>query len=360
MSPAIRCYNRLSVFFAFFALAAFCIFLTRVSEAIKHVATKRVFAVVLCLIPVIGILDQTNDSMIPKYKEISQEYFSDQAFGRSISEETPQGGAVFFLPVISTTYYGSILDIDAYDNYKLYLHTQNVRWGLGYGRLYMRQWMDTLAQLPVDRLLPTLAATGFTGVVIDKYGYTDESLSTVIQGIQKETGAYGVASSSISSQDSRYLFFDISEYTKNYCEANPEAAADVLRRINRNVTYSFGEGAYPEESSADGMLRWRWLKEQSEINIVNNSDEVVTTTLRMTLYTYTPGDHSVFISCEDNSAVWNVNQNAEQYSITLKLAPGKNTICLTTDAPPAEIKSDPRDMSLNISNFELVFEPTDL
>ena len=356
VSTAVRCYNRFSVFLAFFILAAFCILLTKVEAAIKHIAARRVFAVVLCAIPILGVLDQTNDSMIPKYKEISQEYFSDQAFGLSISERTPQDGAVFFLPIISTTYYGSILDMDAYDNYKLYLHTQNVRWSIGYGRLYMRQWMDTLTHLPTDSLLSTLAATGFTGIVIDTNGYTEESLATVVQEIQKETGDYGVAPSSISSQDSRYIFFDISEYTKNYCEANPDASSDVLQQINKDVTYSFGEGAYSEESSADGKLRWRWLQDQSEINIVNNSDEVVTTTLRMTLYTYTPGDHSVFVSCEDNSAVWTVNQNAEQYSITLNLAPGVNTIRLTTDAPAAEIENDPREMSLNISNFELIFD----
>src|SRR5262249_48775668 len=77
----IRCYNRICVFIAFFALAAVAWLLARVGERLGDSRKARLgFAAGLAGVLGLGILDQTHDGFVPPYGDLRRAFAADAAF----------------------------------------------------------------------------------------------------------------------------------------------------------------------------------------------------------------------------------------------------------------------------------------
>ncbi len=99
VTPQIRCYNRISIFIGFFALAALALLVRR--WAARRAVTPRARAAGvagLVLVLVLGLLDQTPLNIILASAEARQQYESDADFGRRLEAELPAGAMVYQLP----------------------------------------------------------------------------------------------------------------------------------------------------------------------------------------------------------------------------------------------------------------------
>ncbi len=168
--PGIRAYNRISVFIAFFALAAFFLFLQ------KRVKTSRATWGWSVFLLGLGLFTQTApiDAPCVKFAQIPEEYEFDRTFVQQIEQTLPQGSMVFQLPYI---YFpeGPRDQINSYAHFKGPLHSKTLKWSFGAmrGRKTDR-WQKQASGLPTLEMLTVLVQKGFTGLYVDKFGYPDE------------------------------------------------------------------------------------------------------------------------------------------------------------------------------------------
>ena len=100
VTPLIRCYNRISVFIAFFALAAVALALTHVVRRSRPGWSRFAALSGLLVLLVVGILDQTPRGLAPHYEAVKAAYTRDAAFVGRIESTMPAGSMIFQLPLL--------------------------------------------------------------------------------------------------------------------------------------------------------------------------------------------------------------------------------------------------------------------
>ncbi len=101
VSPAIRGYNRVSVFIAFVALFAVALLLAKVQRRAVTPRRRAAFAALLALLLVAGLLDEVAPRFAPRHAQVRGQYAGDAAFVARIEALQPAGGMVFQLPCLS-------------------------------------------------------------------------------------------------------------------------------------------------------------------------------------------------------------------------------------------------------------------
>ena len=150
----IRCYNRLSVVIMFFSLLMIGVLLDILGEKIK----KPIFTLILALIFVVGIYDQTNT-----YSK--QDYSGFQSVQNTIHEieaSVPEGAYIYQLP-FSIWPSGS-----TYRNFIGYIESQNLHWS--YGAIQGREesnWQEGVAKAETDSMIEELRRAGYSGIYLD-------------------------------------------------------------------------------------------------------------------------------------------------------------------------------------------------
>ena len=211
--PQLRAWNRLSIFIAFFALIAVAIALDRIGRLLSpRRGGRTIFAVVLSVVLVLGILDQTSARWAPAYDETAGLYGHDRQFVRSIERRLPSGSAVFELP------YASFPEFEppppgrtvVYDLLKPYLHSERLRWSFGAMHGRPADWAARVADEPLDELLPLVSALGFQGLYVDRLGYADDDAADEAERDLIRL----IGRRPMRSDDRRLLFFDLRSYNE--------------------------------------------------------------------------------------------------------------------------------------------------
>lgn len=210
VSPEIRAYNRISIYIAFFSILSVLLFIEVLRRKyVKTVISRICYFGVLVIILVGGMLDQTTDSMIPAYTDISKNFASDESFVRMIEERVPEGAMIFQLPYMPFPESLPINRMSSYDHFKAYLHSRTLRWS--YGNMKGREgdlWQRGIAAKPVNELVPELIATGFSGVYVNRLGYGDGGVE-----IQRQLEDELKVKPLINDEGS-LLFFAFDDYVK--------------------------------------------------------------------------------------------------------------------------------------------------
>jgi phosphoglycerol transferase len=174
--PQIRSWNRLSIFIGFFALLAVGLLLDR---ALGTLRSRRGGALlgawVLLVVLAVGVLDQTSTANKPDYAALEAEYRSDGEFVAAIEERLPAGAMVFQLPYRTfpeTQPLGRMAD---YDLMRGYLHSDDLRWSYGFLKGRPGDPSPALAELPAAQMAGDVAAAGFSGIYVDRFGYEDQA-----------------------------------------------------------------------------------------------------------------------------------------------------------------------------------------
>jgi hypothetical protein len=194
---AIRGYNRISIFLAFFALIG-------VGGIIERLATRRRYKSQFILIAaglllILGLLDQISPRVVPDYQQNAKDFRSDAAFVAAIESAVPAGASIFQMPIMFYPESTPINGLGDYELFRGYLHSSTLHWSYGaVGGRDAFAWQRQTIKLPLPQLLAQLQARHFSGIYLDRAAYLDDSL---------ERSLGSLLGQAMVSRDGRLVFF---------------------------------------------------------------------------------------------------------------------------------------------------------
>jgi hypothetical protein len=164
-----RAWNRLSIFIAFFALAAVALGLGALG---RRLARPPLYAAVLAVVLVGGVLDQTSSTFAPSYALVKSQWGHDRDFFRSLEARLPDGARVVHLP------YEPFPEPPPgarpfYEPAKAYVHTDDLRWSYAAMKGRPEDWVAPLAGRPTSDVLAAARERRFAYVLVDRLAYPD-------------------------------------------------------------------------------------------------------------------------------------------------------------------------------------------
>ena len=233
-SPRIRCYDRISIYIAFFSLFAVLILVDSLYQRTKpNTLRKYLFIFLLGLILLAGIFEQTNflEKTLPQHEWVKSRFIHDRNFIKKIELTMPKSAMIFQLPYFPFPEHGNVYKISDYDLFKGYLHSKTLRWS--YGLMKGRKgslWQRYNSNKPPREFINIISFAGFSGIYIDRYGYID-------MGSEIESKLSNILETKpMISPDNRLVFFDMTQYIKKLRTQYTEAQWDANRRILLDLT----------------------------------------------------------------------------------------------------------------------------
>ena len=208
VTPQIRAYNRISIFLGFFSLFAAGAFLDRLGPASGRArARDPLFLAVCAEVLVLGILDQVSPAFVPEHERLQSIHADESTFIRAIESSLPAGAMVFQLPYVSFPEGGKSERMGHYAHLRAYLHSHTLR--LSYPAMRGREgdtWQRQISLQPPGAMVDSLVRAGFSGIYLDRFGYTDRG-----SAIEQELHAI-LAAPPIVSHSGRLSFFSLTGY----------------------------------------------------------------------------------------------------------------------------------------------------
>ncbi len=208
--PDIHSYNRISIYIGFFAIFAILIVFQAIFEKYRNTPLFcPVFLVMLLVILIAGIYDQVPSGYaLNPGSDREMVFLSDKTYFSHLEETIKPGSSVFILPDIGGFPHSNPPgNISALDHVKPYLHTSHLKWSYPTmkGRVW-DNWQVAVASSPPADLMDGLYHAGFSGLLIDGYGYADHGRS-IFGEYQNFTGIPPEI-----SENGRYAFYDLTSY----------------------------------------------------------------------------------------------------------------------------------------------------
>ena len=210
ISPQIRAPNRISIFIAFFSVAAAALLIDRGYKWLTTHNKKLMGIVLLSVVTVIGVLDQTTTTFffVPEYGKIEAEYRGDAEFVSRIESSLPPGAMVFQLPYMTFPENGPLHRMTQdFEHVRPYLHSTKVRWS--YGAINGDDndtWQRAVVLKPGPQFIDEIIAKGFSGVYVNRNGYEDNAT-----GLETQLTTL-LGEKPIINRDGTLLFFDLANY----------------------------------------------------------------------------------------------------------------------------------------------------
>jgi phosphoglycerol transferase len=343
VSPLLRCYNRISVFVAFFALAAVALVLTRVVGSARPGWPRLVARLGLVAILVVGVLDQTPRSLVPDYDELRAGYARDGAFIARIESMLAPGAMVFQLPVLEfpeSVPPGAMLP---YDHGRAYLHSKALRWSFAAmkGR-YADAWQKAAADQPAPAMLRTLALAGFSGIYVDRAGFDDRG-ATLVAELAREAGA-----ATVESDDQRLAFYDLRPFAMAlHDRLGPEGWADARSGCVDAVIATWLGGFLGRVDGPNGVPE-RACTSRGRLRLDNPPGRPRCVELAMELRGLGAGPRRVTIDWPDRRASYKADGPVRRFVV---VPPGGLTLLLSAAGPTP---LDPKAPVFRVEGFAIV------
>lgn len=226
----IRTWNRIVVIIALCSLLAVAAGLEVLWRRVRRRSVVRRWprvlgALGLVAVVAFGLFDQVSYEH-PTYRRLDAVWLSDRDFVQAIEARLPTGAAVFQLPIIPFPEAGEREGMKDYDHLKGYLHSEDLRWSYGGVKGRPRaDWQDELIGEPVNEVARAVAAVGFDGIWVDRFGYED--LGADLEA--RLADVTGVAP--LVSENQRLVFFDLRPLRADLEEwLGPEVLDDLAER----------------------------------------------------------------------------------------------------------------------------------
>jgi phosphoglycerol transferase len=344
ISPGLHAWNRIAIFIAFFSLLAVALLLDSM-RASGRSRLRRALLPLTAAILVVGALDQTSDAFVPSYRALTAENASDAAFVHGIERRLPAGAEVFQLPYLSFPEAPSVTTPEGrpsppmmdYDHFRGYLHSSDLRWSYGAIRGRPADWAFDLVETPPQLIATAVAATGFDGIYVDRFGYPDSaaSLERALRRVLHERP--------LVSPDQRLSFFELARFgARTRATLRSDELQSLRAATLAPIRGSWSGGFWGEEGS--GPDTWHWSKRRSaSIELTNPSPYARTVEFSASLATDDPAGSYVLVTYPDGSTD-SVNAAGTPLPIsrTFRLRPGRSSIRFFTSAPNAAPPTDPR------------------
>ncbi len=248
ITPQFRSWARLSVVIAFLALAAAGHLVDGWRDRRLGGHSSRMTSAVLAALLVVALLDQTSGADVPPYGRNAAEWATHRAFVTGIERRLPAGALVFQLPVVPFPESPRLARMKDYDQFFGYFHSRRLRWSYGGIKGREADWQRALGGQPTRLLLDRLAAVGFAGLTVDRFGYADGAAK-----LEAELG--GLAGPPAVSGNGRLSFFDLTGYREGVRRGHPDAGVEALAAATlRPVLWDPGPGF--DFTRADGTSFW--------------------------------------------------------------------------------------------------------
>ncbi len=151
VSSQIRCYNRVSIFIAFFALAACAVVADRWlagGREMQGSRSRRVWGIILMLVTFLGLADQIPKNRMDRGR-IESEWKSDRAFFGGMEAALPVGAMVVQYPYVPYLGSGMTNSMHEYTHARAYLHTKTLR--ISYASMRARAATSGIGTFPCFR-----------------------------------------------------------------------------------------------------------------------------------------------------------------------------------------------------------------
>ncbi len=255
----IRSYARIVVFLSFFCLLAFGTLVTRAVGLVPLAPRLRtpVRWVALAALLAAGLADQIPVTHLWTLREGTVAAFDEERqLVREVESRLPAGAMVFQLPhmtvpVDRATYPPMLY----YDPGRAYLHSRTLRWSWGAMIGRQHDWGRAVDALPMSDKVRVLAESGFSGIWIDRWGYTGKERPAYAE-LEKELGAI-VGEPFLVSTRGRYSFVSIERYRQRLeAQLGPERLARLRReRLADMPILEWREGCGEETPTPEGWWR---------------------------------------------------------------------------------------------------------
>ncbi len=201
--PQIRSYNRVSIFIAFFALAAVLALVDQWRrQSACDPAKRRLGVALLAFLLFFGLFDQTSASFVPDYAQLNRQYGSDDRFVRDIEAAVPSHAMVFQFPAVPFPEGMTRIDMTDYQQFRGYLHSRTLRWS--YGAMKGRgadAWQRNVSMGALPAQVGAISQAGFGGIWVNRDGYGDNG-----NAMARDLTAL-LHAPPLASDDGRLLFF---------------------------------------------------------------------------------------------------------------------------------------------------------
>jgi phosphoglycerol transferase len=344
VSPSIRCYNRISIYIAFFSLLAVALLLDACMHRFAVTRGRRVLFWGLCgVVLLAGLYDQTTWAFVPQYALCKESNKQDAAFVGAIEAALPPRAAVFQLPYMP--FPETIPPHHMIDYAPLcgYVHSRNLRWS--YGAMRGREgdaWQRTVVALPPEAMLEALVLSGFDGLWIDRDGYppgdpTEQRLAAALQVPP------------LLSANHRLAFYNLTAFRQRLrAGCTEEEWAERLRLAAHPVTAAWKGGFYRPDGDAPGVGRWCAAEgdliltnpyaKRRQVRVALTCSRVSATKVRLRVAGVLSADVQI-------------DAQGQRLDQTVLLEPGDNVVHFICDGPRVDSPQDPRVLYFHVHDF---------
>ncbi|MGH2915572.1 MAG: hypothetical protein ACRDMX_11345 [Solirubrobacteraceae bacterium] len=344
VTSQIRGWDRISIFIAFFAIAAFGLGL----DALRRRLRDRRRYLWLALVPAvvaIGIYDQSSPLAVPPYAANYASYVSDGQFVAGIQTRVPRGSAIFQLPYVPYPENPPVDRMMDYDLGRGYVHTTTgLRWSYGAMKGRPQDWAGADDNLPVPTLLDGVVAAGFSGVYIDKFGYVDNAAS-LAAAIQAD-----LHTKPLVSPDGRLMFFNLQALARRLRATVPNYELAGLRyAILHPLSVAWGSGFYGDENGS------RWSQPDSTAAIDNPTPVAQRVVFSATMFSLARGRWHASLTAPDGEVRhFVIRRKPVHVQMVFIDPPGTHVLTFKSDVPIVPVAGDPRRLAVRFQNDELV------
>jgi hypothetical protein len=324
VTPQLRAWNRISIFIAFFGFLAVAVALGALGRRLGPDLIRRaVFGAVLAGVLGFGLWNQVTYNHVPPY-QLATSYRLDRAFVHEIDRRLPPNAAVFQLPYVPFPESRQMVDLYENDLLRGYLLSKDLRWSAGATKGRPEDWVDDLTGMPTTTVLDAAAAAGFSGLLIDRFGYGDRA-----RALENEVRAQ-LGSEPLVSQYGRHSFFDLREYGRRLRSAHTPAQLVAFRRAVLQPLRLERSGFIPLERS--GRVWAAWADDaNAELRIVNETDAPRSAVFEATLDRVGGPPAEVDVSFPDAPPI--SYRTPAPIRRELALPPGETVVRFSTAAP---------------------------
>ena len=192
----------------------------------------------------------------------------ERALVRAIEARLPPGDMVFQLPHMT-------LPVDRathppmqyYDPGRAFVHSRTLRWSWGPMLGRQHDWGRAVDALPLPDRVRAVALAGFSGIWIDRWGYTGAPRPR-FEDLERELEAI-VGPRALVSASGRYAFFDVRRWREALeARLGAERAAHLRQRLLADMPIGPWVEGCGEETKADGGW-WRACGEDARFELRN-------------------------------------------------------------------------------------------
>jgi phosphoglycerol transferase len=345
--PQIRAYNRIGIFLSFFALFALALWLDAIARRCRVTRARAIgFACALALSTVLALLDQVSPRALPDYNTVKLQFESDAAFVRAIERTVPRGALIFQLPFVTFPESPPLANMQDYDLLRAYLHSDHLRWS--YGTMRGREenaWFRETAALPAPQLIERLGWAGFSGISINRHGFSDYAAR-----IERELRDV-LGSLPIQSPDAELAFYDLKDYQTLRRHHTPPNEWAAWREAAIHPPLVVWQGGFSDQDSGSGR---RFGTHDARLTLVNRVGRIQDVRLEMSI---TPNDGQVTVSSSVFADPVHVDRDSPRLDRTLRLPAGRYEVRFVSDAPR---RNDAGGSAFVVENVRLTPAPAPL